>query len=85
MLRIRQNRDHEAESLFREALEANPENTFALFNYARFLLQRARKFEAIPYAELLVELEPRNPQARDLLRQASELGTGSATRSPTKE
>lgn len=74
VLKLRQSREYEAEKLFRESLDANAENAFALFNYARFLIARGRRNEATPYADLLVELEPRNAQARQLLREAKEAG-----------
>lgn len=78
VLRIAQSRRGEAEKLFQEALEANPEDWYALFQYARFLADEGRTEEASPKAELALELQPLDPKIRELLGALQAEGNGGA-------
>lgn len=75
--------EHEAEDYFHRAIEADPNNTFAYFSYARFLLDVGRAEEGLQMANAAVETNPRDDrnkrlvdEIRNRIREASE-GPGS--------
>jgi len=55
--------------LFIEALEYYPENKYAVFNYATFLVNTERPEAARLYAELPVKFDPVNRSASELLKR----------------
>jgi len=59
----------DAEDYFRLAIEADENNGFAYFAYARFLLNEGRYEEGLQNALGAVEINPRDPKNRELVRE----------------
>src|SRR5262249_55869150 len=65
----RTGRDPEAETYFQRAIEADSENTRALYAFARFLRDGGRLEEALPMAVAALESKPTDARNRALVRE----------------
>ena len=54
----------EVEKLFQQALEVNPEDVYANYNYGNYLLNKGRREEALPHYKMVIDHEPNYIQAR---------------------
>jgi tetratricopeptide (TPR) repeat protein len=68
-LSARTERDAEAEEYFRRAIAADPDNTRAYYEYARFLRDLDRLEEALDMAIAAVESNPADTQNKALVRE----------------
>jgi Tfp pilus assembly protein PilF len=77
----RTERDADSEVYFRRALTADPDNTRAYYEYAKFLRDRDRLEEALDMAIAAVESNPPDPQNRALVRELRQRLDDAATES----
>jgi tetratricopeptide (TPR) repeat protein len=64
----KQGQTWDSEDYFRRAIEADENNGFAYFAYARFLMNEGRYDEGLQNALGAVEINPRDPKNRELVR-----------------
>ncbi|MDZ7816878.1 MAG: tetratricopeptide repeat protein [Planctomycetota bacterium] len=64
LLQDRQAPSEQVENFYRRALDANPDDVFANFNYGNFLLVKGRSAEAIDHYHKVIESEPWYVKAR---------------------
>lgn len=57
----------EADSVYKAAIESNPENLGARNAFVDFLMEQGRYSEALPHEEFIVKAHPEDPLARDKL------------------
>lgn len=69
VLFARTGRESEAETYFQRAIEADSENTRALYAYAKFLRDGGRLEEALPMAVAALESKPTDARNKALVRE----------------
>lgn len=78
LLLVATGKTQEAEAHYRTVLAAAPDHPLALFNYATLLITLNRQAEAAVLLRRLVQLNPQDLEARQLLQSAEELEQGPA-------
>jgi Tfp pilus assembly protein PilF len=71
-LHERQGDEAAAEAFFKDAVDADPNNSYAYVTYARFLLRARRYQEGLEFALAALETNPNDPRNKSLVRELRE-------------